>query len=285
MLWKNREQSSNVEDRRGMSSGGKLGVGGGIGGIIIALIYMFIGGGDMGQVIDSVQSASQNQTATEQYKPSAQEEELATFSKVVMKDLETVWSKLFTQDGKQYEYPKLVLFSGTVTSACGRAGSSTGPFYCTGDNKVYIDLSFFQELKAKFNAPGDFAMAYVLAHEVGHHVQNILGISQQVMRLRDQVSEKEYNQYMVRLELQADYFAGVWAHYAEKMNILEPGDIEEAMGAASAVGDDRLQKQYQGYVVPDSFTHGTSEQRSRWFMKGFKSGDMNGGDTFNARSI
>lgn len=281
MLWRDREESTNVEDRRGMSAGGKIGIGGGIGGIIIAILYMIMGGGDIGNVMDSVQNANQT-PATGQYKSSAEEEDLAKFTKVALKDIETVWSRLFREQGKTYEYPKLVLFKQAVSSACGRAGSSTGPFYCPADSKVYIDLSFFQELKEKFNAPGDFAIAYVIAHEVGHHVQNLLGISEKVQRLRTQLDEKEYNQYLIRLELQADYFAGVWAHYAEQMNILEAGDIEEAMNAASAVGDDRIQKKFQGYVVPDSFTHGTAEQRSRWFMKGYKTGDMNGGDTFNA---
>jgi predicted metalloprotease len=176
----------------------------------------------------------------------------------------------------------MVLYSGSVQSACGFAGAATGPFYCPGDHKLYIDLSFYEELQKRFHAPGDFAMAYVIAHEVGHHVQTLLGINEKVMSLRSRLGEKEFNRYLVRLELQADYLAGVWAHHVKRMNLLEDGDIEEAINAASAVGDDRIQQSTQGYVVPDSFTHGTSEQRKYWFSKGFRKGDLSEGDTFNA---
>ena len=215
------------------------------------------------------------------YVETQEEKELAQFVSVVLAETEDVWTEVLGQEGISYTEPKLVLFSGSVESACGVAGSSTGPFYCPGDDKVYIDLSFFTELQERFKAPGDFAMAYVIAHEVGHHVQNILGTSDQVMALRTQLSEKEFNRYLVRLELQADYYAGLWAHYAHSIGILDQGDIEEALNAANAIGDDRIQKNANGYVVPDSFTHGTSEQRMRWFKKGFTSGEIRDGDTFS----
>jgi hypothetical protein len=201
----------------------------------------------------------------------------------VLADTEDVWNNLFSQMNQQYQEPTLVMFTGMVESACGNASSASGPFYCPADRKVYIDLSFYDELKDKLNAPGDFAMAYVIAHEVGHHVQNLLGISEKVQRARSQLSETEYNKLSVKLELQADFFAGVWANHAQKMqNILEAGDIEEALNAANAIGDDRLQKQSRGVVVPDAFTHGTSAQRMYWFKKGFETGDLRQGDTFNS---
>lgn len=216
------------------------------------------------------------------YTPSPEEEQLAEFTAVVLADTEDVWNSLL--DG--YREPTLVLFSGSVRSACGHASAATGPFYCSADEKLYIDLSFFNELQRRFEAPGDFAQAYVVAHEVGHHIQYLLGIIDKVHAARGQMSEEEYNQLSVRLELQADFLAGVWAHHAQRSkNILESGDIEEALGAASAIGDDRLQMQSQGYVTPDSFTHGTSEQRMRWFKKGFETGDIRQGDTFNATSL
>lgn len=276
MRWQGRKESSNVEDRRGRPSG-KM-VGGGIGTLVI-VVAIYLLGGDPSQFLGD----SQHMTGgdAQSYEQTAEEQELASFVSVVLAETESVWTKLFRKQGIEYSYPKLVLFTQSVESACGVAGSSTGPFYCPGDQKVYIDLSFCDELQKRFKAPGDFALAYVIAHEVGHHVQTLLGISQKVQSLRSRLSEKEYNAYLVRLELQADYFAGVWAHYAERMNLLEAGDIEEALNAASAVGDDTIQKQAQGYVVPDSFTHGTAAQRQRWFARGFKSGDMNGGDTFN----
>jgi predicted metalloprotease len=215
-----------------------------------------------------------------------QDEERAAFVKVVLADTEDVWNKLFQQNGRKYEEPTLVLFRGRVESACGLADAAVGPFYCPADRKVYVDLQFFEELKQKLGAPGDFAQAYVIAHEVGHHVQNLLGTSDWVHEQRERLSKTQYNQLSVRLELQADFYAGVWAHHAQRLqNILETGDIEEAMRAAEAIGDDRLQRQAQGYVVPDSFTHGTSEQRARWFRLGLQTGDMRRGDTFKEEPL
>lgn len=279
MKWKGRRGSSNVQDRRGMGSKGI--VGGGIGTIILFLVITLLGG-DPSSLINN---SSFINPAPSQYVESDAENELADFASVVLAETETVWDDLFEQEGLQYEYPYLVLYTNSVQSACGNATSAVGPFYCPGDNSVYIDLSFYEELKQNFKAPGDFAFAYVIAHEVGHHVQNQLGITDQVMGLRDRLSEKEFNQYMVRLELQADYFAGVWAHYVERANLLERGDIKEALNAASAVGDDRIQSEAWGYVVPDKFTHGTSEQRAKWFNKGFESGTIQGGDTFNTNDL
>ena len=203
----------------------------------------------------------------------------------MLAETENVWHGIFEEEGTTYREPKLVLFSGRVESACGIAGAATGPFYCPGDEKLYIDLSFFEELQKRFKAPGDFAMAYVIAHEVGHHIQNLTGVMDKMNGLRSRLSEEEYNKYSVRLELQADFYAGIWAHYTEQQDLLEGGDLEEALNAASAVGDDRIQKQSQGYVVPESFTHGTSEQRKKWFYKGFTSGDIRQGDTFGARDL
>jgi len=280
MKWQDREESSNVEDRRGLSSKGLIG--GGIGTIVIALIVFFLGG-DPTQFLNETQNNNSSQVSD--YKPSAEEQELAKFSSVVLKETETVWTDLFRKQGREYTFPKLVLYTNSVQSACGVSGSATGPFYCPGDNKLYIDLGFFNELRDKFKAPGDFAMAYVIAHEVGHHVQTLLGTNDKLSSMRQKLSEKEFNKYLVRFELQADYLAGVWAHYVKRMNLLEAGDLEEALNAASSVGDDRIQKSAQGYVVPDAFTHGTSEQRARWFNKGFVSGDMNGGDTFNVKTL
>lgn len=278
MRWKGRRTSANVEDRRGMPAKGM--VGGGIGVVVLILAVYFLGG-DPRQIMELMQQTGGTQTGAPQQR-SAEENELAEFVSVVLAETEDVWKELFAQKGLEYKYPKLILFTDSVQSACGHAGAATGPFYCPGDTSVYIDLAFYDELREKFRAPGDFAMAYVIAHEVGHHVQKLLGTSDKVMALRSQLAEKDFNRYLVRLELQADYFAGVWAHYAKRMNILEEGDLEEAMTAASAVGDDSIQKQARGYVVPDSFTHGTSEQRMAWFSKGLHSGAMDGGDTFNA---
>lgn len=281
MRWKGRRSSANVEDRRGLSAKRGM-VGGGMGmGAIILVLAVYMLGGDPKQVMEML-PMEQMQVGAPDYQPTAEEEELAQFASVVLAETEDVWTQLLPEMGGPYEYPKLVLFSGSVQSACGYAGSATGPFYCPGDRKVYIDLSFFTELREQFQAPGDFAMAYVIAHEIGHHVQTLLGISDQVMSQRSRLSETEFNKQLVCMELQADFFAGVWAHYASRMNLLEEGDLEEAMNAASAVGDDRIQKAAQGYVVPDSFTHGTSEQRKRWFKKGFTTGDPRQGDTFNA---
>jgi len=276
MKWKGRRTSQNVEDRRGRSMTGIAG--GGIGTIVIVLLVLLLGG-DPSEVINNSQLNNQNNSSS--YVETAEEAELTEFVSVVLAETEDVWTQILAKENITYNYPKLVLFTESVQSACGQAGSSTGPFYCPGDEKVYIDLSFYSDLKNKYNAPGDFAMAYVIAHEVGHHVQNILGTSDQVMAMRGKVSEKDFNRYMVRLELQADFYAGVWAHYVERMNILDEGDIDEALNLASAIGDDRLQKNAYGYVVPDSFTHGTSEQRSRWFNKGFETGDIRQGDTFS----
>lgn len=276
----NQRESSNIEDRRGMSKG-TLAAGGGIGVIIIAIIVMLMGG-DPSQFLGNMGGGGAP-GGTEEYKPSTPEEEAAVkLVKVVLASTEDVWKEVLPrQAGRQYEDPKLVLFSGMVSSRCGRATSATGPFYCPAneDRSVYLDVSFFTELANKFRAPGDFAQAYVIAHEVGHHVQKLLGASDMVNAQRARLSESDFNKLSVRLELQADFYAGVWAHHAR--HLLEAGDIEEGLRAANAIGDDRLQKQAQGHVVPDSFTHGTSEQRIRWFRKGMESGDVRQGDTFS----
>jgi len=276
MKWRGRQGSGNVEDRRGM--GGKIGAGMGLGSVVIVIIALLTGT-DPSQLLQQVNMGQQ----TEQ--PAANTElndEASQFVSVVLKETEQVWDKVFVEQlNTQYQQPKLVLFTGQVESACGYASSASGPFYCPADYKAYIDLSFYDELKNRFNSPGDFAMAYVVAHEIGHHVQNLLGISDKVHQLRSQVSEEEYNQASVKLELQADFFAGVWAHHAQSMNkVLDEGDIEEALTAANAIGDDRIQMETQGYIVPESFSHGTSEQRMYWFKRGFKSGKVSDGDTF-----
>lgn len=279
MRWLGNKESDNVDDRRG--GGGKgLAMGGGIGTIIIALIYLFMGG-DPSQVANQLQNAIPSQQNNASAPRSAEEEKLASFTKVVLGLTETVWDSIYQSKGSQYEKPVLVMFTNQTQSGCGAASAASGPFYCPGDRKVYIDLSFFDELAQKFQAPGEFAMAYVIAHEVGHHLQTLNGTSQKVHNARRSVSEKEYNQLSVKLELQADFLAGVWAHHANKLkNILDPGDLEAALNAANAIGDDRLQKQSKGYVVPDAFTHGTSKQRMYWFKKGFDSGDLSQGNTF-----
>ena len=281
MKWIGRRESSNVEDRRGMSGGG-LAVGGGVIGIIIYLIYSFLGG-DPGQLPQSIPQSQTSQLTSEQQ---AADEERAKFVKVVLADTEDVWNKLFADKGSDYREPTLVLFRDGVASACGNASSASGPFYCPLDNKLYIDLSFYQELQERFDAPGDFAIAYVVAHEVGHHIQYLMGTADKVSRMRQQAGEREGNRYSVMLELQADFYAGVWAHHAQRMkNILESGDIEEALRAANAIGDDRLQKQATGEVVPDAFTHGTSAQRMYWFKKGYETGDIKQGNTFDASDL
>lgn len=282
---KGRRKSSNVEDRRGMSAGK---IGGGLGGIgiIIALIFTLLNGGDAGDVLDTVsKSITQNGSPTEEYTPTAQEEELAEFVSVVLADTEDVWQQVFEEEELNYQNPTLVLFTDSVSSGCGYQNAAVGPFYCPADHKLYIDLSFYEELKNRFQAPGDFAMAYVVAHEVGHHVQTLLGYSQKVHGLNGQVSQAEYNEQVKRLELQADYLAGVWAHHVQNEGYLEAGDFEEALTAANAIGDDRLQMEAQGYIVPESFTHGTSEQRMRWFKKGYENGTLQGGDTFSATNL
>ncbi|QWU13881.1 hypothetical protein SAMN04487895_101130 [Paenibacillus sophorae] len=279
MKWQGRRASSNVEDRRGR--GGKAVVGGGlgVGGIVIILIVMLLGG-DPGDILNSITTTSSSTQTSGNYELSQQEQELSQFVSVVLADTEDVWSEVFRQKGLTYENPTLVLYTDSVESACGASSSAVGPFYCPADYKLYIDLSFYDELQQRFQSPGDFAMAYVIAHEVGHHVQTLLGTTDKYAARMQQD-----NAYQVRFELQADYLAGVWAHYAQDKNLLEAGDIDEALTAASAVGDDTLQKKAQGYAVPESFTHGTSEQRKSWFYKGFKSGTIEGGDTFHAKSL
>jgi predicted metalloprotease len=256
--------------------------GGGLGTLVLIVIVLLLGGdpqallNQQGPVPQPGQQAPLN----------PEEEELKQFVATVLASTEDVWSTLFESMDRKYREPKLVLFSGEVRSACGFANAAVGPFYCPADEKAYIDLSFYQQLRDRFHAPGDFAQAYVIAHEIGHHVQNLLGISERVHREQQRLSESESNQLSVRLELQADFFAGVWAHHAQKMErILESGDIEEGLRAASAIGDDQLQKQSRGYVVPDSFTHGSSEQRVRWFRRGLETGDLSKGDTFSAESL
>jgi predicted metalloprotease len=283
MRWIGGRESSNVDDRRGVSAGG-LAVGGGIIGVIVLVLRLFLGGGGDDPSSIPIQLPGQTQEMTAEEK--AADDERAKFVKVVLGYTEDVWNQLFAQSGSRYQEPTLVLFRGNVQSACGFASAASGPFYCPGDQELYIDLSFYQELEERFNAPGDFAMAYVIAHEVGHHVQKLLGTSDKMARLRQQVSGEEYNKYSVMLELQADFLAGVWANHAQQMkDIIEAGDIDEALNAANAIGDDRLQKESQGYVVPESFTHGTSAQRIYWFKKGYQTGDMRQGDTFNDPSL
>lgn len=278
MKWLGRRQSDNVEDRRSVS-GGKVAVGGGIIGIIILLVNVF--GGENARLITPVLEQLQGgQTQTEASVPlSAADEEMGNFVKVILADNEDIWAQIFTENGMTYKNPKLVLFRGSVQTACGGASSASGPFYCPGDQKVYMDLDFFDELKTKFGAKGgDFAIAYVIAHEIGHHVQTLLGTSEKMREAQEGKSEAEANKLSVALELQADFYAGVWAHYNQKN--LDAGDIEEALSAANAVGDDAIQSKMQGQIVPDSFTHGTSEQRMYWFKKGFSSGDIKQGTTF-----
>lgn len=277
MKWKGRQGSGNILDRRGMSTG-RMAAGGGIGTIVIVIIVMLLGG-DPSQLLNT----SPGETGTEQFSTTPAEDEMAQFVSVVLKDTETVWGSLFEQSGSTYRPPQLVLFRDQVESACGLASSASGPFYCPTDEKVYIDLSFCDQLKTKFGASGDFAVAYVISHEIGHHVQNLLGILDQVNKQKSELNEKRANDLSVRVELQADFLSGVWAHYAQQMlETLEAGDLEEAINAAAAVGDDNLQKKYQGRVVPDAFTHGTSEQRKEWFRRGWQSGDIKEGDTFTA---
>lgn len=286
MRWEDSRRSDNIEDRRGFSFGGRpVALGGG--GLLLVLIASLLLGVNPLSLLQGVDANVDQPVATGPASPgTAGEETVKDFVAAVLGETEDVWRDLFARNGKTYREPKLVLYSGMVESACGNAGSAVGPFYCPGDEKVYLDMSFFQDLSQRLGAPGDFAQAYVIAHEIGHHVQDLLGISGQIERLRQRLSEAENNQLSVRLELQADFLAGVWAHHAQqRMSILEPGDLEEALNAASSIGDDRLQRRSQGYIVPDAFTHGTSEQRVRWFRLGFETGDMTQGDTFNAEVL
>lgn len=297
MRWRGREESTNVEDLRGRGRGGPpmmLAGGGGLGGLVILLLFAWLTGVNPLQLLQQLPPPGQQAPLEfgEDQGPAGlppdqdPDAESKAFVSVVLRDTEVVWGRLFDQLGKNYREPKLVLFTNRVDSACGLASAAMGPFYCPGDEKLYLDFAFYRDMRDQLNAPGDFAQAYVIAHEVGHHVQNLLGISEQVHAQRRRLSEAEYNQLSVRLELQADFFAGVWAHHAQQnFRFLEPGDIEEAIQCAAAIGDDRLQKQARGYAVPDSFTHGTSEQRIRWFRRGFETGDLNQGDTFRAKSL
>ena len=279
MLWKSGRRSTNVDDRRGSRiPGGKKG--GGIGILLLALVGMYFGI-DPSVVMNMADGMQGSETQTQTVEYSVEEQELADFISVVLADTEDTWNKIFTEKGGTYKEPTLVLFTGQVESACGFAQAATGPFYCPADQKVYIDLAFYQDLKNQLDAPGDFAQAYVVAHEIGHHVQKLIGISDKVHQARQQLSTKEFNKVSVKLELQADCFAGIWANHADRVrNIVEPGDIAEALNAASKIGDDRLQQQSQGYVTPDSFTHGSSAQRVRWFKKGYQSGTLETCDTF-----
>ena len=282
MKWEGRRQSTNMEDRRGMGTGGKVMAGGGLIGVVFLIIQLFMGG-DNAQLIQELQNqVQQQQTETSAGEPlSAEDQKMGEYVATVLADTEDVWHRIFEENGMTYVEPKLVLFRGSVQSACGGATSASGPFYCPGDQKVYMDLDFFDELQTRFGAQGgDYAIAYVIAHEVGHHVQTLLGTSGKVRQLQQSLTKTEGNKLSVSLELQADFYAGLWTHY--NSNYLDEGDIEEALSAAQAVGDDAIQKKMQGHVVPDSFTHGTSEQRVKWFGKGFKSGDIKQGDTFKA---
>lgn len=283
MRWKGRRQSDNVEIRSG-STGRRVAAGGGLIGIVAAVIILLLGG-DPSEVVQNLQIPQTVQQ--ESARPmSAEEQELTEFVSVVLADTEDVWREIFRSEGQQYRDAKLVIYSGATESACGFARAAVGPFYCPGDETVYIDLAFLQAMTEKLGARGDFAWAYVVAHEIGHHVQNQLGILEKVHVQKQRLSQREANRLEVRLELQADFLAGIWAHHAQRMkNILEEGDIEEGMNAASSVGDDNVMKRTQGFVVPDAFTHGTSEQRVRWFTLGFKTGDVNRGDAFAAREL
>ena len=279
MKWQGRRQSSNVEDRRGMGGGAKTVIGGGIVGIVIYLITL-LGGGDVQElapILDQLNQTENKNEVTRELSP--EEKELGAFVSTVFADTEDVWAKIFAENGLKYKEPGMVMFTGQVSTACGNATSAVGPFYCPSDQKVYMDLDFFQELKNKYGAKGgDFAIAYVIAHEVGHHVQTLLGTSSKVRKLQRGTTQVEANRLSVKQELQADFYAGVWAHYVQ--NYLDGGDIDEALSAANAVGDDAIQKRVQGHVVPDAFTHGTSKERKSWFIKGFETGDIEQGNTF-----
>ncbi|RXR32180.1 metalloprotease [Flavobacterium piscinae] len=282
MKWEGRRQSKNVEDRRGMGNTGKVVAGGGLIGIILLLINIFGGEGaqNLTPILEQLNQQQQS-SATPAQPLSEKDEKMGQFVSTVLADTEDVWHKIFEENGMTYKEPGMVLFRGSVQTECGGATSASGPFYCPADQKIYMDLDFFDELQTRFGAKGgDYAIAYVIAHEVGHHVQTLLGTSGKVRQLQQKLSKAEGNKLSVSLELQADFYAGLWTHYNSKY--LEEGDIEEALSAAHAVGDDAIQKKMQGHVVPDSFTHGTSEQRVKWFGKGFKTGDIRQGDTFAA---
>ncbi|BAY97077.1 neutral zinc metallopeptidase family protein [Tolypothrix tenuis PCC 7101] len=285
MRWEFGRRSTNVEDRRGTRISAPV-VGGGIGAVILSLIVAFLGG-DPSVIWEQTQKPSDRPNSqSPQTQSSANSDRMADFVSVVLADTEDTWSSLFQQQGKTYREPTLVLYSDAVESACGFTRSAVGPFYCPSDQKLYIDLSFYQDLKNRYQAPGDFAQAYVIAHEVGHHVQNLMGISQQVRTLQRQADQVEANQLSVRQELQADCFAGVWAYHADRSRqILESGDIEEALNAASSIGDDRLQSQARGYVIPESFTHGSSAQRVRWFKRGIQTGNPEQCNTFRTTNL
>ncbi len=283
MKWKGRRQSGNLEDRRGMSSKGKLVAGGGLIAVVVILLQLF--GGETGQqlapIIEQVSQSQSVSEPTDQRELTAQEKELGAFMSTVLADTETIWNQIFRENNLgNYKEPTLVLFTDAVRSGCGNASAASGPFYCPADQKLYMDLAFFDELRTRFGAKGgDFAMAYVTAHEIGHHIQTLLGTSNKVRQLQQQTNKTGANQLSVAQELQADFYAGVWAHHNQ--DYLEAGDIDEALSAANAVGDDAIQRRTQGSVKPDSFTHGTSEQRKYWFMKGYKTGDIRQGDTFS----
>ncbi|GET45828.1 KPN_02809 family neutral zinc metallopeptidase [Capnocytophaga felis] len=282
MKWEGRRQSKNVEDRRGMGAGKKIIAGGGVLGIIIVLLQLF--GGETGQniapILEQFNKGQQVEQTSQVVELTEEQKKIGEFAATVLADTEDVWDRIFAENGLgTYKKPTLVLFTDVVESGCGRATASVGPFYCPADYKLYMDMAFFEELRTRFGAKGgDFAIAYVMAHEVGHHIQTLLGTSQKLRQAQQGKSKKEANKLSVAFELQADFYAGVWAHHNKKY--LEEGDIEEAMSAAHAVGDDAIQKRMQGHVVPDSFTHGTSEQRKKWFMKGYTTGDIRQGNTF-----
>ncbi len=284
MKWQSGRRSSNVEDRRGMRPRGGL-VGGGIGSILLIIAALYFGV-DPSFLIEGMQSSNVSTSGTQPTADDLRNDPLADMIAVVIADTEDVWAELFANQGRRYEQPTLVLFTGSTRSACGLGQAAMGPFYCPADRKAYIDLGFYDEMRTRFRAPGDFAQAYVIAHEIGHHVQNLLGVSNKVRQMQARAGKAEGNQLSVRLELQADCLAGVWANRADKARgILESGDIEEALNAASAIGDDRLQKQTRGTVVPESFTHGTSRQRQHWFRTGLQSGDPDSCDTFSVASL
>jgi predicted metalloprotease len=273
MRWQDLRRSGNVEDRRGMSGGGKVAIGGI--GVIIVLAIGLLTGQDPSEILANLQGTESGQQVQTRPPGARADDKTADFVSAVLGSTEEVWTEIYAANGSKYEMPTLQIFDNVTEGACGSASAAMGPFYCPADQKVYIDLAFCNELRDRFQAPGEFAVAYVVAHEVGHHVQNLMGISGQVQQERGRLSKAEYNKLSVKLELQADFFAGVWANHAQKMsNILEPGDLEAALKAANAIGDDKLQKQSQGYVVPDAFTHGSSEQRMYWFKKGFETGDL-----------